>query len=70
MKLTLFHVTNVFILEIMSLDWIGLIQNAKQVVAVNPYGRHGIDMLLGSMADGVIRWAPCDIFAARIDLEG
>jgi len=37
------------------------------LVLVGSHGRHGIQLLLGSTANGVLHGAKCDVLAVRID---
>jgi universal stress protein A len=47
---------------------IARIASAKQVdlIVVGSHGRHGLALLLGSSANGVLHLAPCDVLAVRI----
>jgi len=49
----------------------GIVNFAKQqkvnLIVLGSHGRHGIDLLLGSTANGVMHRAPCDVLAVRID---
>ena len=40
-----------------------------EVIVVGSHGRHGIALLLGSTANGVLHGAPCDVLAVRVGLE-
>ena len=40
-------------------------QNAD-VIVVGSHGRHGIALLLGSTANGVLHGATCDVLAVRV----
>lgn len=36
------------------------------VIVVGSHGRHGLALLLGSTANGVLHGAPCDVLAVRV----
>ena len=36
------------------------------LIVVGSHGRHGLALLLGSTANGVLHGAPCDVLAARV----
>lgn len=36
------------------------------LVVIGSHGRHGLGLLLGSTANGVLHGAPCDVFVVRI----
>jgi universal stress protein A len=36
------------------------------LVVVGSYGRHGLQLLLGSTANGVLHLAACDVLAVRV----
>jgi universal stress protein A len=36
------------------------------LIVVGSHGRHGVNLLLGSTANGVLHGAPCDVFSVRI----
>lgn len=36
------------------------------LIVVGSHGRHGISLLLGSTANGVLHHAPCDVLAVRV----
>jgi len=42
-------------------------QEAVDLIVVGSHGRHGLALLLGSTADGVLHHAHCDVLAVRID---
>src|SRR5690606_11046127 len=44
-------------------------ENADLIV-VGSHGRHGIKLLLGSTANGVLHHAPCNVLAVRIHEKG
>lgn len=53
-----------------SLDVVRLAQdNAVDLIVVGSYGRHGIKLLLGSTANGVLHHALCDVLAVRLTTE-
>ncbi len=41
--------------------------NDYDLVLVGSHGRHGIQLLLGSTANGILHGAKCDVLAVRID---
>lgn len=41
-------------------------QISADLIVVGSHGRHGIALLLGSTANGVLRGAPCDVLAVRV----
>ncbi|MEA3292179.1 MAG: universal stress protein [Pseudomonadota bacterium] len=48
----------------------GIVRYAKDsgvdLIVVGSHGRHGISLLLGSTANGVLHQAPCDVLAVRM----
>jgi universal stress protein A len=42
------------------------IENAVDLIVVGSHGRHGLALLLGSTANGVLHYAPCDVLAVRL----
>lgn len=50
-----------------------IVKYAKQknidLIVLGSHGRHGISVLLGSTANGVMNRAPCDVLAVRISAE-
>lgn len=40
------------------------------VIVVGSHGRHGLALLLGSTANGVLHGASCDVLAVRVGQEG
>jgi len=36
------------------------------LIVVGSHGRHGLALLLGSTANGVLHGAPCDVLAVRV----
>jgi universal stress protein A len=38
----------------------------NDLIVVGTYGRHGLSALLGSVANGVLHGAPCDVLAVRM----
>lgn len=40
-------------------------ENEVDLIVLGSHGRHGLDLLLGSTADGVLHRAHCDVLAAR-----
>jgi universal stress protein A len=47
-----------------------IIEQAKKIhadlIIVGSHGRHGISVLLGTTADGIIHHAPCDVLAVHV----
>jgi|TARA_B110000263_G_C15237857_1_gene477895 universal stress protein A len=41
-------------------------QISADLIVVGSHGRHGIALLLGSTANGVLHGAPCDVLAVRV----
>ncbi|HQU17145.1 MAG: hypothetical protein B7Z66_14725 [Chromatiales bacterium 21-64-14] len=41
-------------------------QCGADLIVVGTHGRHGLSLLLGSTANGVLHHAPCDVLAVRI----
>ena len=39
---------------------------AMDLIVVGSHGRHGIALILGSTANGVLHGAPCDVLAVRV----
>ncbi|MEL0613234.1 universal stress protein [Marinomonas arenicola] len=39
------------------------------LITVGSHGRHGLALLLGSTANGVLHGAPCDVLAVRVQKE-
>ena len=48
------------------------VADAKEadVIVVGSHGRHGLALLLGSTANGVLHGATCDVLAVRVGAEG
>ena len=44
--------------------------NAMDLVIVGSHGRHGLALLLGSTANGVLHGANCDVLAVRVGAAG
>ncbi len=44
-------------------------ENGVDLIVVGTRGRHGLSLLLGSTANGVLHHAPCDVLAVRIHDE-
>lgn len=44
-------------------------ENAVDLIVVGSHGRHGLALLLGSTANGVLHYAKCDVLAVRIKNE-
>ncbi len=44
--------------------------NAMDLVIVGSHGRHGLALLLGSTANGVLHGANCDVLAVRVGTVG
>jgi universal stress protein A len=42
------------------------IENKVDLCVVGSHGRHGLALLLGSTANGVLHHAPCDVLAVRL----
>ncbi|MCX7068174.1 MAG: universal stress protein [Methylococcales bacterium] len=42
------------------------IENKVDLIIVGSHGRHGLALLLGSTANGVLHYAPCDVLAVRL----
>ncbi len=40
--------------------------NAVDLIVVGSHGRHGLALVFGSTANGVLHGAPCDVLAVRI----
>lgn len=41
-------------------------ENTVDLIVVGSHGRHGVKLLLGSTANGILHHAPCDVLAVRI----
>jgi universal stress protein A len=41
-------------------------ENQVDLIVVGSHGRHGLTLLLGSTANGVLHYAPCDVLAVRL----
>lgn len=41
-------------------------ENHVDLIVVGSHGRHGLALLLGSTANGVLHYAPCDVLAVRL----
>jgi universal stress protein A len=41
-------------------------ENAVDLIVVGSHGRHGLALLLGSTANGVLHHANCDVLAVRL----
>ena len=39
---------------------------AADVIVVGTHGRHGLELLLGSISNGVLHGTPCDVLAVKI----
>ncbi len=48
----------------------GIVEHAKankvDLIIIGRHGRHGISRLLGSTANSILHYAPCDVLAVRI----
>ncbi len=44
-------------------------KEAVDLIVVGSHGRHGLALLLGSTANGVLHHAPCDVLAIRLPNE-
>ena len=44
-------------------------KNAVDLVVVGSHGRHGVALLLGSTANGVLHGVDCDVLAVRVNIE-
>ena len=45
-------------------------ENASDLVVVGSHGRHGLGLLLGSTANGVLHGAKCNVLAVRVHEPG
>lgn len=45
-------------------------QDDIDLIVVGSHGRHGLALLLGSTANGVLHGASCDVLAVRVQPEG
>lgn len=45
-------------------------ENDIDLILVGSHGKHGIDLLLGSTANGIIHLSPCDVLTIRLDFSG
>lgn len=41
-------------------------ENSVDLIVVGSHGRHGLALLLGSTANGVLHYAKCDVLAVRL----
>ena len=41
-------------------------ENQVDLIVIGSHGRHGLALLLGSTANGVLHYAPCDVLAVRL----
>ncbi|MGV6807979.1 MAG: universal stress protein [bacterium] len=41
-------------------------ENDVDLMVVGTHGRHGLSLIFGSTANGVLHGAPCDVFAVKI----
>ncbi|MDR9467853.1 universal stress protein [Marinospirillum sp.] len=41
-------------------------ENKVDLIVVGSHGRHGLQLLLGSVSSGVLHGAPCDVLAVRV----
>lgn len=41
-------------------------ENQVDLIVVGSHGRHGLQLLLGSVSSGVLHGAPCDVLAVRV----
>lgn len=41
-------------------------ENNVDLIVLGSHGRHGLALLLGSTANGVLHYAPCDVLAVRL----
>lgn len=41
-------------------------EKSADLIVVGSHGRHGLALLLGSTANGVLHGAPCDVLAVRV----
>ena len=44
-------------------------EKSTDLIVVGSHGRHGLALLLGSTANGVLHGAPCDVLAVRVFSE-
>jgi universal stress protein A len=42
------------------------VENKVDLIVLGSHGRHGLALLLGSTASGVLHYAPCDVLAVRL----
>lgn len=42
------------------------VEQGADLIVVGSHGRHGLALLLGSTANGVLHGAPCDVLAVRL----
>lgn len=42
-------------------------ENSVDLIVIGSHGRHGIALLLGSTANGVLHGAECDVLAVRVE---
>ena len=45
-------------------------ENSIDLIVVGPHGRHGLALIFGSTANGVLHGATCDVLAVRIKEQG
>ena len=45
-------------------------ENKADLIVVGSHGRHGLALLLGSTANGVLHHATCDVLAVRLQEDG
>lgn len=45
-------------------------ENQCDLIIVGSHGRHGLALLLGSTANGILHGAKCDVLAIRVNNEG
>jgi universal stress protein A len=41
-------------------------EQGADLIVVGSHGRHGLQLLLGSTANGILHLAPCDVLAVRV----
>ncbi|MCZ2720447.1 universal stress protein [Marinomonas sp. 15G1-11] len=44
-------------------------EKGADLIVVGSHGRHGLALLLGSTANGVLHGAPCDVLAVRVKTD-
>jgi len=44
-------------------------QQGANLIVIGSHGRHGLQLLLGSTANGVLHQAKCDVLAVRVEVK-